>query len=140
MISLEPTEITGQHVTHGGPGMMMRGTHDAMDMGDLSESSVDQSFDTDADGSVSNAELGAGLSALLAQHDADGNVAHFPDEFATIFAQVMLGMAERPFTMLDVYANTDVGTNVTISFQDPKRSFFAFRQTWLTPREDTLVD
>lgn len=107
MISLEPTEITGQHVTHGGPGMMMRGTHDAMDMGDLSESSVDQSFDTDADGSVSNAELGAGLSVLLAQHDADGNVAHFPDEFATIFAQVMLGMAERPFTMLDVYANGD---------------------------------
>lgn len=87
---------------HAGPGMMMQPAgHGAMRMGDLSENPVYQSFDTDADGSVSNAELEAGLAGLLTQHDADGNGALSSDEFASLFAQVTRAMAERPFTMLD---------------------------------------
>ncbi|MDR9481620.1 MAG: calcium-binding protein, partial [Salibaculum sp.] len=38
---------------------------------------------------------------LHTEHDADGNGALSSDEFATLFAEVTRGMAERPFTMLD---------------------------------------
>jgi hypothetical protein len=87
---------------HGGPGMMMqRGGHGAMGMGNLSENPVYQSFDADADGTVSTTELEAGLASLLGEHDADGNGALSPDEFSTLFAQVTRSMAERPFAMLD---------------------------------------
>ncbi|MDR9427638.1 MAG: hypothetical protein RI553_05950, partial [Salibaculum sp.] len=40
-------------------------------------------------------------SLLHTEHDADGNGALSSDEFATLFAEVTRGMAERPFTMLD---------------------------------------
>ena len=87
---------------HGGPRMMMqRGGHGAMGMGGLSENPVYQSFDTDGDGTVSPAELEAGIAALHAEHDADGNGALSSDEFAALFAQITRNMAERPFKMLD---------------------------------------
>lgn len=99
----------GEMQGHGRPGtMMQRGGHGTMGMGAMTGNPVYQSFDTDADGSVSTAELEAGLAGLLAQHDADGNGALSADEFATLFAQVTRGMAARPFTMLDADQNGEI--------------------------------
>jgi hypothetical protein len=88
----------GMMMQHGGHGWMRPGP---MGMGGLTENPVYQSFDADQDGTVSTAELEAGLAALLGEHDADGNGALSRDEFAALFAQVTRSMAERPFTMLD---------------------------------------
>ena len=85
-----------------GPGMMMqRGGHGPMGMGGMADNPVYQSFDADEDGTVTAAELEAGIAALHTEHDADGNGALSSDEFAALFAEVTRGMAERPFTMLD---------------------------------------
>jgi len=82
-----------------GPGMMMqRGGRGPMGMAD---NPVYQSFDSDEDGTVTAAELEAGIAALHTEHDADGNGALSSDEFAALFAEVTRSMAERPFTMLD---------------------------------------
>lgn len=95
---------------HAGPGMMMqRGGHGATGMGEMSENPAYQSFDADADGTVSTAELEAGLAWLLAEHDADGNGALSPDEFAAVFAQVTRDMAARPFAMLDADQSGEIG-------------------------------
>lgn len=89
-----------------GPGMMMqRGGHGPMGMTGMAGNALYQSFDDDEDGTVTAAELEAGIAALHTEHDADGNGALSSDEFATLFAEVTRGMAERPFTMLD--ANDD---------------------------------
>lgn len=88
---------------HGGPGMMMRGGHGPMQA--MTDNQVYKSFDTDADGTVSAAELEAGIANLHAKHDADGNGALSAEEFAALFAEATRGMAERPFAMLD--ANGD---------------------------------
>jgi hypothetical protein len=102
----------GEMQEHGQTGMMMqRGGHGAMDMGALTENPVYQSFDADTDGAVSTAELEAGLAGLLVQHDADGNGALSSDEFATLFAQVTRGMAERPFTMLDADESGEISAD-----------------------------
>ncbi len=77
-----------------GPGMMMR-------HGRMADNPVYQSFDADEDGTVTAAELEAGIAALHSAQDADGNGALSSDEFAALFAEVTRGMAERPFTMLD---------------------------------------
>ena len=85
-----------------GPGMMMqRGGHGPMGMTGMADNPVYQSFDSDEDGTVTAAELEAGIAALHTEHDADGNGALSSDEFAALFAEVTRGMAERPFTMLD---------------------------------------
>lgn len=86
-----------------GAGPMMRGTGGpkAGRMGGMSDNPVYRSFDTDGDGTVSPAELEAGLAGLLATHDADGNGALSAEEFEALFVEVMRGMAERPFAMLD---------------------------------------
>jgi hypothetical protein len=89
-----------------GPGMMMqRGGHGPMGMTGMADNPVYQSFDADEDGTVTAAELEAGIAALHTEHDGDGNGALSSDEFAALFAEVTRGMAERPFTMLD--ANDD---------------------------------
>mgnify|MGYP006295365577 FL=1 len=89
-----------------GPGMMMqRGGHGPMGMTGMADNPVYQSFDADEDGTVTAAELEAGIAALHDTHDADGNGALSSDEFAALFAEVTRGLAERPFTMLD--ANDD---------------------------------
>lgn len=94
---------------HGGSVMrMQRGDRGAMGMGEPSGNPVYRSFDADADGAVSPAELEAGLAALLGAHDADGNGALSSEEFATLFAQVARGMAERPFAMMDADASGEV--------------------------------
>jgi len=86
-----------------GPGMMMqRGGHGPMGMGGMADNPVYKSFDADEDGTVTAAELEAGIAALHTEHDADGNGALSSDEFAALFAEVTRSMAERPFTMLDV--------------------------------------
>lgn len=95
-----------------GPAHMMqtlqRGGHDGMNMGNMTENPVYRSFDADADGTVSTAELEAGLASLLGAHDADGNGALSSDEFAMLFAQVTRGMADRPFTMLDADTSGEI--------------------------------
>jgi hypothetical protein len=94
-----------------GPGMMMRRggpqfiNAGPMGMGGMADNPVYQSFDSDEDGTVTAAELEAGIAALHTDHDADGNGALSSDEFVALFAEVTRGMAERPFTMLD--ANDD---------------------------------
>ncbi|WP_417261815.1 calcium-binding protein [Celeribacter sp.] len=95
---------------HRGPGMMMRSGfagHDASfgPMQAMTDNPIYKSFDTDADGSVSATELEAGVAALHAKYDADGNGALNAEEFAALFAEATRGMADRPFTMLD--ANAD---------------------------------
>jgi hypothetical protein len=91
-----------------GPGMMMRGGHGVMGMGAMTENPVYQSFDTDADGTVSNAELEGGLATLHAAHDADGNGALSTEEFGELFGLVTRSMAERPFAMLDADENGEI--------------------------------
>lgn len=86
---------------HRGPGMMMRDGHGPMGMGGMTDNPVYQSFDADADGTVTPAEIQAGVAALHAEHDADGNGALSQDEFAALFAEATRGFAERPFEMLD---------------------------------------
>ncbi|WP_371061435.1 EF-hand domain-containing protein [Rhodosalinus sp. 5P4] len=81
--------------------MMQRGGHGPMGMTGMADNPVYQSFDSDEDGTVTAAELEAGIAALHTEHDADGNGALSSDEFAALFAEVTRGMAERPFTMLD---------------------------------------
>jgi len=88
---------------HGGPGMMMRGGNGPMQA--MTDNPIYKSFDTDADGNVSAAELETGVAALHANYDADGNGALSSDEFGALFAEATRGMAERPFAMLD--ANVD---------------------------------
>ncbi|OHC46558.1 MAG: hypothetical protein A2092_05160 [Rhodobacteraceae bacterium GWE1_64_9] len=101
----------------GGPGMMMqRGDHGArnmgpMGMGGMTDNPVYQSFDADGDGTVSASELEAGLAAQLNEHDADGNGALSSDEFASLFAQMTRGMAERPFAMLDADQNGEISAD-----------------------------
>lgn len=89
---------------HGGPGMMMQRRGDGP-MQAMTDNPIYKSFDTDADGKVSTAELETGVVALHAKYDADGNGALSSDEFGALFAEATRGMAERPFAMLD--ANND---------------------------------
>jgi len=99
----------GEMQGHGGPGMrIQRGGHGVMGMGAMTENPVYQSFDTDADGTVSNAELGGGLATLHAAHDADGNGALSTEEFGELFGLVTRSMAERPFAMLDADENGEI--------------------------------
>ena len=94
---------------HRGPGMrMQRGGHGVMGMGAMTENPVYQSFDTDADGTVSNAELEGGLATLHTAHDADGNGALSTEEFGELFGLVTRSMAERPFAMLDADENGEI--------------------------------
>jgi hypothetical protein len=51
-------------------------------------SPVYQSFDTDADGTVTPTELDAGLAALHATHDADGNGTLTPKEIVAALQKV----------------------------------------------------
>ncbi len=95
---------------HRGPGMMMRGGFAGPGAGfgpmqAMAANPVYKSFDADADGTVSAAELEAGITALHAKHDVDGDGALSAEEFAALFAEAKRGMAERPFAMLD--ANND---------------------------------
>lgn len=95
---------------HRGPGMMMRGGFAGPGAGfgpmqAMAANPIYKSFDTDADGIVSAAEPEAGVTTLHAKHDVDGNGTLSAEEFATLFAEVTRGMAERPFAMLD--ANND---------------------------------
>jgi hypothetical protein len=95
----------GPHDGWGPRQMMQRGGHGPMGMTGMADNPVYQSFDADEDGTVTAAELEAGIAALHTEHDGDGNGALSSDEFAALFAEVTRDMAERPFTMLD--ANDD---------------------------------
>ena len=90
-----PMMRDGDHEGRG--GMRMGG----MGMQRLMASPVYQSFDADADGTVTPAELDAGLAALHATHDADGNGTLSAEEFAELFAAFTRNMADRPFATLD---------------------------------------
>ena len=95
---------------HRGPGMMMHGGIAGHGSGfgpmqAMTDNPVYKSFDTDTDGTVSAAELEAGVANLHAKHDADGNGALNADEFAALFAEATRSMSDRPFAMLD--ANDD---------------------------------
>lgn len=103
MMQMMHGQQTGFMQGHGGPGMMMRGDHGPMQA--MTDNPVYKSFDTDADGTVSAAELEAGVANFHATHDADGNGALSAEEFAALFAEATRGMAERPFALLD--ANED---------------------------------
>jgi hypothetical protein len=92
----------------GPGGMMQRGGYGPMGMGGMGDNPVYRSFDADEDGTVTAAELEAGIAALHSAQDADGNGALSPDEFAGLFAEVTRGMAERPFTMLDADADGEI--------------------------------
>jgi len=89
---------SGMMMQRGGQGSSGMGP---MGMGDLAGNPLYQSFDADADGTVTAAELEAGIAALHGAHDADASGALSRDEFAALLAEVSRGFAERPFTMLD---------------------------------------
>jgi hypothetical protein len=62
----------------------------------MTENPVYQSFDTDADGTVSNVELEGGLAKLHAAHDADGNGALSTEEFGKRLGLFTRSMASGP--------------------------------------------
>lgn len=97
---------------HRGPGMMMqRGDRGPMGLGGMTDNPVYRSFDADADGTLTPAELEAGVAALHTEHDADGNGALSPDEFAALFAEATRGFAERPFAMLDADEDGEISAD-----------------------------
>lgn len=103
MMRMMHSDQAGDMQGRRGEGMgMRRGGHGPMGMGAMTDNPVYQSFDADEDGTVTAAEVEAGVAALHDEHDADGNGALSPDEFATLFAEVTRSMSTRPFTMLDV--------------------------------------
>ncbi len=103
MMRMMHSDQAGDMQGHRGEGMgMRRGGHGPMGMRAMTDNPVYQSFDADEDGTVTAAEVEAGVAALHDEHDADGNGALSPDEFATLFAEVTRSMSTRPFTMLDV--------------------------------------
>ncbi|NRP42355.1 EF-hand domain-containing protein [Aliiroseovarius sp. xm-m-339-2] len=92
------------HGAQGGAEMMQRGPfggHGPMGGNPMADSAIYKSFDSDADGTVSPEEAKAGIAALQAKHDADGNGTLSKPEFEALFAEATRGFAERPFTMLD---------------------------------------
>ena len=94
-----------------GPGRMgQRAGHGPMGINGLAENPVFQAFDADKDGKVTAAEGEAGVSALLATHDADNSGALSEAEFAALFSEVTKGMAARPFAMLDDDGNKEIST------------------------------
>lgn len=98
--------MRGEHAMqdHRGPGMMRRGPGGGGMMG-MADSPVFQSFDTDANGTVSATEAEAGLAGLLATHDADGDGTLSRAEFDTLFAAFTRHRGARPFAMLDADGN-----------------------------------
>lgn len=93
---------------HRGPGIMRPGGFGRMGMGGMADNPVYRSFDADENGTVTAAELEAGLAALHSEHDADGNGALTAEEFRALFADVTRGFAERPFAMLDADADGQI--------------------------------
>ena len=118
-----------------GAGPMMRdGDHDGrggmrmggMGMQRLMASPVYQSFDADADGTVTPAELDTGLAALHATHDADGNGGLSAEEFAALFAAFTRNMSDRPFATLDADGNGEISAE-EMAFP---AEMMARRQAW----------
>lgn len=58
-------------------------------------------FDADGDGVVTQAELDAGLTALVTKYDADGNGTLSLDEFAGLQAELMRPLTVRAFQFVD---------------------------------------
>ena len=98
-----------------GAGMMMpgmggehRGPGGFNQMGGMTQNPVYRSFDANADGTVTAEEAEAGIAALQAKHDADGDGALSRPEFDTLFAEVTRDFAERPFSSLDADGNGQI--------------------------------
>jgi Ca2+-binding EF-hand superfamily protein len=74
----------------------------------MADNPVYKSFDADRDGTVTTGEAEAGITALHAKYDTDGNGRLSADEFKALFAEVTRGFAERPFAMLDADGNKEI--------------------------------
>ena len=98
----------GRWERHGGHRRMKHRGHGRMGMRALMKSPVYRSFDTDGDGRVTAAEAEAGIAALHARHDANGDGQIDPDEFSTLFAEVTAEFQKRPFAMLDADGNGEI--------------------------------
>ncbi len=72
------------------------------------------------------AELDAGLAALHATHDADGNGTLSAEEFAALFAAFTGNMADRPFKTLDADGDGQISAE-EMSFP---AQMMARRQAW----------
>ncbi|WP_422366279.1 hypothetical protein [Pelagibius sp.] len=79
--------------------------HGAATLGAGNDNPLYRSFDTDENGTVSAAELEAGIAELHIKHDANGDGTLSRDEFVTLYAEATRSFAECPFAMLD--ANDD---------------------------------
>ncbi|MDM7458695.1 MAG: EF-hand domain-containing protein [Paracoccus sp. (in: a-proteobacteria)] len=86
------------HARMGGPGGHAGKRMEGRGMGNHA---MRQSLDADGDGTVTEAEMEAGMIALHAKHDADGDGTLSSEEFAAMVKTMDGPAADRPFAMLD---------------------------------------
>ena len=113
----------GPRGERGDRGDRMRGHRGPMGPMGMIGPMLTAGFDADADGVVTQAELDAGLAALVTKYDADGDGTLSLDEFAGLHAELMRPMTVRAFQWIDA----DGDGALSAAEQDKAKGFLSKR-------------